>query len=80
MFSRERFRIRVTNVPRKNRVAFNPPWCFEGFCVEHEEFGERLRFEEQGGLHVLHAKVAPQEKQTSNLYKMHKDFHRQVDP
>ena len=63
-----------------NRVVFNPPWSAEGSYIEHEETGERLWLEEQGSLYVLPAKVAPQEKQTSNLYTMHKSFGWQVNP
>ena len=63
-----------------NRVVFNQPWSEEGSYIEHEEICERLWLEEQGGLYVLHAKVAPQDKQTSNLYAMHTSFGWQVNP
>ena len=63
-----------------NRVIFNPPWDPEGSYIENEQTGERLWLEEQGGLYVLHAKVAPQNKQTSNLYGMSPDFVRRVNP
>ena len=62
-----------------NRVVFNPPWSKEGSYIEHEESGERLWLEEQGGLYVLQVKVAPRDKQTSNLHN-NQDFHRQVYP
>ena len=63
-----------------NRVIFNPPWDPDGSHIEKEEIGESLRLEEQGGLYVLHDKVAPQEKQTSNLYALRSSFHRQANP
>ena len=63
-----------------NKVVFNPPWSDEGSYIEHEETGERLWLEEQGGLYVLHAKIAPQNKQSSNLCAMKKGFHWQVNP
>ena len=63
-----------------NKVVFNPPWSPEGSYIEHEQTGERLWLEEQGGLYVLQVKVAPQEKQTSNIYAMHQSFHGQVNP
>ena len=62
-----------------NRVAFNPPGDPEGSFIEHIDTGEGLWLEAQGGLYVLHAKVAPQEKQTSHLYEMNKGFHWQVN-
>ena len=63
-----------------NRVVFNPPWDPEGSYIENEHTGERLWLEEQGGLYVLHAKVAPQEKQTSNIYAMQTGFQWQANP
>ena len=52
-----------------NRVSLNPPWDPIGSYIERGEIGERLRLEEQGALYVLRAKVAPQDKQTSNINK-----------
>ena len=63
-----------------NKVVFNPPWNPEGSYIENEHTGERLWLEEQGGLYVLHAKVAPQDKQTSNLYGTYPGFPRRVNP
>ena len=63
-----------------NKVVFNPLWSPEGSYIEHEQTGERLWLEEQGGLYVLQVKVAPQEKQTSNIYEMNKGFHWHVNP
>ena len=63
-----------------NRVVFNPPWDPEGSYIEHTETGEKLWLEEQGGLYLLHAKVAPQERQTSNIYGMSQGFHWHVNP
>ena len=63
-----------------NRVIFNPPWHPDGSYIEHEETGERLWLEEQGGLYVLPAKVAPQYRQTSNVCNINRDFHWQVNP
>ena len=63
-----------------NKVVFNPPWSPEGSYIEREQIGERLRLEEQGRLYVLQVKVAPQEKQTSDIYAMHTRFHGQVNP
>ena len=63
-----------------NRVVFNPPWDQAGSYTENEQTGERLWLEEQGGLYVLHAKVAPQHKHTSSLYGMSLDFARRVNP
>ena len=51
-----------------NRVIFNPPWDPEGSHIENENRGERSWLEEQGGLYVLHANVAPHDKHTSNIY------------
>ena len=47
-----------------HRVVFNPPWEPEGSYIECIDTGEGMRFEEQGGLYVLSAKVAPKHKQT----------------
>ena len=63
-----------------NRVAFNPPWGPEGSYIENENTGERLWLEEQDGLYVLHAKVAPQDRQTSNIYVMQSGFQWQANP
>ena len=63
-----------------NRVIFNPPLDPEGLYIESEQTGERLWLEEQGGLYVLRAKVAPQDRQTSNLYGMYPGFTRRVNP
>ena len=63
-----------------NRVAFNPPWDPEGSFIENEHTGERLWLKEQGGLYVLDAKVAPQEKQISNIYGLQSGFTRRVNP
>ena len=63
-----------------NRVVFNPPWDPEGSYIENENTGERLWLEEQGGLYVLHAKVAPQDKQTSSIYAMQTGFQWQANP
>ena len=63
-----------------NKVVFNPPWSPVGSYIEHEQTGERVWLEEQGGLYVLQVKVAPQEKQTSNIYAMHTSSHGQVNP
>ena len=63
-----------------NNVVFNLPWSPEGSYIEHEAPGESLWMEEQGGLYVLHAKIAPGEKQTSNIYTAQQDWKRQVNP
>ena len=63
-----------------NRVVFNPPGDPEGSFIEHVETGEKLWLEEQGGLYVLHAKVAPPERQSSYLQETSKGFHWQVNP
>ena len=63
-----------------NKVVFNPPWHPEGSYIEHEEAGGRLWLEEQGGLYVLHAKVAPQSRQTSSMYNMNPGFQWPVNP
>ena len=63
-----------------NKVIFNPPWHPEGSYIEHEGTGERLWLEEQGGLYVLQAKVAPQNRQTSNGRSGNMDFHWPVNP
>ena len=63
-----------------NGVVFNPLWHPEGSYIEHEGTGERLRLEEQGGLYVLHAKVAPQSKQTSSRTNSNMCFHWPVNP
>ena len=63
-----------------NTVVFNPPWHPEGSYIEHEATGERLWLEEQGGLYVLPAKIAPREKQTSVQYPRQMGFQRQVNP
>lgn len=63
-----------------NKVAFNPQRGPEGPYIEHVEIGERLRLEEQGGLCILHAKAAPQERQASHIYETSKAFHWQVNP
>ena len=62
-----------------NRVVSNPPWSQEGSHIEHEQTGERLWLEEHGGFYVLPVKVAPRDKQTSNLHH-NQDFHRRVTP
>ena len=63
-----------------NKVVFNPPWHPDGSYIEHEETGERLWLEEQGGLYVLHAKVAPQHRQTSSMYNVSEGFQWPVNP
>ena len=63
-----------------NKVVFNPPWHPEGSYIEHEGTGERLWLEEQGGLYVLQAKIAPQHRQTSNGRNGNMDFHWPVNP
>ena len=63
-----------------NRVVFNPLWHPEASYIEHEGTGERLWLEEQGGLYVLQAKVAPQHRQTSNVKAGNAGFHWQVNP
>ena len=61
------------------RVVFNAPWDPEGSYIEHGSTGEKLWLEEQGGLYVLRAEVAPQDKQTRNIYAMHAGFPLRVD-
>ena len=63
-----------------NRVVFNPPWSPEGSYIENEQIGERLWLEEQGGLYVLHVKIAPQERQTSKIHAIQQSFQWQAIP
>ena len=66
-----------------HRVVFNPPWDPEGSYIEYIDIGERIWLEEQGGLYVLAAKVAPKHKQTSSINGMglwNEDFHWQARP
>ena len=63
-----------------DEVVFNPTWHPEGSDIEHEEIGERLWREEQGGLYVLHAKVTPQSRQTSSMYNISPGFQWPVKP
>ena len=66
-----------------HKVVFNPPWDQEGSYIEHIDTGERMWLEEQGGLYVLAAKVAPKHRQTSSINgvgQWNKDFHWQARP
>ena len=46
-----------------HRVVFNPSWDHNGSYIEHVDSGEKKWLEENGGLYVLNAKVAPGHKQ-----------------
>lgn len=61
-----------------NRVAFNPPWDPEGSCIQHIDFGERLRLHEDNGLYMLNTRVAPTNKQTGHI--RNEGFTWQVSP
>ena len=63
-----------------NKVAFNQPWHPDGSHIEHEQTGERFRLEGKGGLYVLHANEAPQDKQTRQILAKSKCSPWQVDP
>ena len=50
-----------------NKVVFNPPWNPEGSYIQHVDTGERLWLREENGLYMLDTRVAPINKQTSNI-------------
>ena len=61
-----------------NTVVSNPPWNPEGSYIQHVDIGERLWLREENGLYMLDTRVAPTNKQTSNL--MNQGFTWPVSP
>ena len=47
------------------RIAFNPPWESEGSFIECMDTGHGMRLQEENGLYVLDARIAPNAKQNN---------------